>query len=58
MVGHFFLLSVVENSTTSCITALLLEKEPTNLQAQSLSQLIEKAVTRGVFALHSSLHRH
>lgn len=43
MVGHFFLL---ENSTTSCITALLLEKEPTNLQAQSLSQLIEKAVTR------------
>ncbi|KXN86626.1 Mitochondria fission 1 protein [Leucoagaricus sp. SymC.cos] len=26
--------------------ALLLEKEPTNLQAQSLSQLIEKAVTK------------
>jgi len=28
--------------------ALLLEKEPTNLQAQSLAQLIEKGVTRGV----------
>ena len=27
---------------------LLLEKEPTNMQAQSLSNLIEKKVTRGV----------
>jgi len=26
--------------------ALLLEKEPTNLQAQSLSQLVDKAVTK------------
>ena len=31
--------------------ALLLEKEPTNLQAQSLAQLIEKGVTRGVCCL-------
>jgi hypothetical protein len=27
--------------------ALLLEKEPTNLQAQSLAQLIDRAVTQG-----------
>jgi len=31
--------------------ALLLEKEPSNLQAQSLAQLIEKAVTRGSSSL-------
>lgn len=31
-------------------TALLLEKEPANLQAQSLSQLIDKAVTKGTLA--------
>ncbi|KAJ3508736.1 hypothetical protein NLJ89_g5589 [Agrocybe chaxingu] len=29
--------------------ALLLEKEPTNMQAQSLGQLIDKGVTRGKF---------
>lgn len=27
---------------------LLLEKEPTNLQAQSLASLIEQAVTKGL----------
>jgi hypothetical protein len=31
----------------SCRPALLLEKEPTNLQAQSLSSLIDKGVARG-----------
>ena len=29
-------------------TGLLLEKEPTNLQAQSLAQLIEKGAARGI----------
>lgn len=29
------------------IQALLMEKEPTNLQAQSLGQLIDKGVARG-----------
>lgn len=28
-------------------TALLIEREPNNLQAQSLNQLIEKGVARG-----------
>ena len=32
---------------TSHPTALLLDKEPTNLQAQSLAGLIDKRVTRG-----------
>jgi len=31
-------------------TALLLEREPNNLQAQSLAQLIEKGVQRGAFS--------
>ncbi|CAA7267411.1 unnamed protein product [Cyclocybe aegerita] len=34
--------------------ALLLEKEPTNMQAQSLGQLIDKGVTRGK-SLNSSI---
>lgn len=34
---------------------LLMEKEPTNLQALSLAQLIEKGVTRGTWLCNSSL---
>lgn len=30
-------------------TALLIEREPNNLQAQSLNQLIEKGVARGEY---------
>jgi hypothetical protein len=34
-------------SLESVLVDLLLEKEPHNLQAKSLAQLIEKAVTQG-----------
>ena len=33
--------------------AVLIEREPNNLQAQSLNQLIEKGVARGKLPLHS-----
>lgn len=39
----------------SSIPALLLEKEPSNLQAQSLAQLIEKGVARGTVSSCISL---
>jgi hypothetical protein len=44
--------------TNWAVTARLLEKEPTNLQAQSLDTLIDKAVKRGMFTsfpMHPSL---
>ena len=45
-------------SIDSClVTALLLEKEPANLQAQSLASLIEKKVTRGALC-HLLFPRH
>lgn len=31
---------------------MLLEKEPNNIQAQSLKQLVEAAVAKGAFAFH------
>ena len=36
-----------------CYIALLLDKEPTNMQAQSLAQLIDKGVTRGASLLYT-----
>jgi fission 1 protein len=36
--------------------ALLIEKEPTNLQAQSLGQLIDRGVARGQFPFCFSLY--
>jgi hypothetical protein len=39
-----------ENDRT--ISALLIEKEPTNLQAQSLSALIDKGVARGSLSIY------
>src|SRR5437667_9422475 len=38
------------------VTALLIENEPMNLQAQSLSMLIDKAVTRGSLLPLSPTH--
>ena len=45
------------HSLATHFIALLLEKEPNNLQAQSLAQLIEKADTHGALVLlyHSVL---
>jgi mitochondrial fission 1 protein len=40
-----------EINTIIYISALLIEKEPTNMQAQSLSALIEKGVARGMLLL-------
>jgi Fis1 C-terminal tetratricopeptide repeat len=37
--------------TNYAVTALLMDKEPTNLQAQSLSQLIEKKISTGTLVL-------
>ena len=46
----------VPNPSNPLLPALLLEKEPSNMQAHSLSQLIEKGVTRGTHLRLSLLY--
>ena len=40
------------------LPGLLLEREPNNMQAQSLNALIEKGVAKGAYFCHTLLHLH
>lgn len=50
MVHQSFHFDDINLKTDTHLTALLLEKEPTNMQALSLAELIESKVTQGTVA--------
>lgn len=54
---HLSLLKLFVYRNASISVALLLDREPANMQAQSLSGLIEKAVSRGASRFDFSLQR-
>ena len=67
--AHLFAMHGQEGGMLTGHTGLLIDKEPGNMQAQSLAQLIDKGVTRGAFLhppglvlvvdmLRRGLHRH
>ena len=51
--AHFFAMHGQEGGMLTGHTGLLIDKEPGNMQAQSLAQLIDKGVTRGASLLYT-----